>query len=76
MRRVNPNPQDVAAVIWKLAEARDQALWKVLYFRCQRCGQIKPIEEAVGVEFPPDDGSPRPEIWCKSCLEEVIAQDM
>ena len=66
------NPQDVKAVIFKLAEARDRALWEVLYFKCQRCGQIKPIKEAVGVEFPPEDGGPRCEIWCRSCLAEAL----
>jgi len=67
-----PNFQDVEAVIRSLAEARDEALWKVLYFKCQRCGKIKPIKEAVGVEFSQEDGQPRPEIWCKSCFSEVM----
>ncbi|MFQ6117018.1 MAG: hypothetical protein ACE5LQ_01990 [Candidatus Bipolaricaulia bacterium] len=66
------NPQDVEAVIRKMAEARDEALWKVLYFKCQRCGEIKPIAEAVGVESPQEDGRPLPEIWCKSCFAEML----
>jgi hypothetical protein len=66
------DPQDVEAVIRKMAEARDQALWKALYFKCQRCGEIKPIGEAVGVEFPPEDGGPHCEIWCKSCFTEAM----
>jgi len=65
-------PRDVEAVIRLLAEARDEALWKVLYFKCQRCGEIKPITEAVGVEFSQEDGQPRPEIWCKSCFAEML----
>jgi len=71
MIKPNPNP-DVEAVIRKLTKARDQALWEVLYFKCQRCGQIRPIREAVGVEFPPEDGDPRPEIWCKRCFAEAL----
>jgi len=65
-------PKDVEAVIRLLAEARDEALWKVLYFKCQRCGRIKPIKEAVGVEFPPGDGGPRCEIWCKECFSKAV----
>jgi len=78
------NPQDVEAVIRRLAEARDEALWHMLYFKCEHCGKIKPISEAVGVEFPQEDGQPRPAsgpggwivrndpaIWCKSCFAEM-----
>jgi hypothetical protein len=66
------DPQDVEAVIRKMAEARDRALWKALYFKCQHCGKIKPIGEAVGVEFPPEDRGPHCEIWCKSCFAGIM----
>lgn len=59
------NPQDVEAVIRRLAEARDQALREAplhLHFKCQRCDEIEPIKEAVGVEveaeFPPRTAAP------------------
>jgi len=66
------HPQDVELVIRKLAEARDEALWKVLYFKCQRCGRIKPITEAVGIEFPLEEGIPRCEIWCRACFSQEM----
>lgn len=53
-------------MIRKMAEARDEALWEAplhLY-------QMPTL--AAGVEFPHEDGRPRPEIWCKSCLSEVL----
>jgi hypothetical protein len=52
------NPQDVKAVIRRLAEARDEPLWKILYFKCQRCSEIKPIGEAVGWNYPTEDDDP------------------
>jgi hypothetical protein len=65
------NVQDVEVVIRRMAEARDEALWKVLHFKCQRCGELKPIKEAIGVEFPLAEGSLRCEIWCKGCFQIV-----
>lgn len=59
-------------MIHKLAEVRDEALWGGLYFKCQWCGEIRPISEAVRMEFPPGDGGPCPEIWCRSCFAELL----
>ena len=57
----------------------------VLYSKCQRCGEIKPITEAVGVEFLQGDGQSRqasgpggwivrsdPVIWYKNCFAEML----
>lgn len=72
MEMTAPRKQDVETVIRKMAEARDQALWKVLHFKCQKCHQIKPIGKAVGVEFPPENGGPSHEIWCRDCFGEKV----
>lgn len=62
-------PKELIALFERMREAKDQALWQVLYFKCQRCGEIQPIGQAVGVELPPSDGNLRYEIWCRACFE-------
>lgn len=72
MEMTTPRKQDVeTVVIRKMSESRE-VLWKVLHFKCQKCHQIKPIAEVVGVEFPPDNGEPRQEIWYQDCLNERV----
>lgn len=65
-------PGSLENIIRRMAEAKDEALWKVLYIKCQHCGELKPIKEAVGLEYPPGNGDPRYEIWCKACAKEII----